>query len=474
MNIRGLGMKRYDIIVIGMGPAGMAVSAMGSAMGLKVLAVEKHKVGGECLNVGCIPSKALLKAAEANNTAFNLKKYGIELDVFTKNKDPMNVVREKISGINNKKFMKVFEKVDLIINEGNAEFVDSKTIMAAGEKYTAKKIFIATGTNPMIPPIPGLKDVPSLTNLNIFETEKIPETLTIIGGGAIGTEMAQAFSRLGSKVNLFHMDPHLIPAGDDEAAKVLEEKFTEEGIGVYNRAAIEKVEEKDGKILTYVDGQVFESEKILVATGRTPVLEPLKLDNAGIKYGKRGIVVDQHMRTNVKNIYAVGDCNGKFLFSHAAMHQGMLALMDAVSPVPMGMLKRDRYPVPWSVFTQPEVALVGLTEKQADDKGIKYEVVRKSYESYGRTVADGHPEGFIKILVGKRGRIIGASIVGENASELIHEWTMAIQYKKTVIDVMMMQHSFPTISMLNKMVAEDWMMGKMEKPFIKKMIKFIF
>ena len=190
-------MKKYDIIVIGMGPAGMAVSAMGSAMGLKVLAVEKHKVGGECLNVGCIPSKALLKAAEANNTAMNLKKYGIELDVFTKSKHPMNVVREKIEGINNKKLMKTFEKVDLLINKGNAEFVDSKTILAAGEKYTAKKIFIATGTNPMIPPIPGLRDVPSLTNLNIFETEEIPDTLTIIGGGAIGTEMAQAFARLG-------------------------------------------------------------------------------------------------------------------------------------------------------------------------------------------------------------------------------------------------------------------------------------
>ncbi len=467
-------MKKYDIIVIGMGPAGMAVSAMGSAMGLKVLAIEKNKVGGECLNVGCIPSKALLKAAEAYNTAFNLRKYGIELDVSTKSKDPMNVVREKISGINNKKLMKAFEKVDLDINKGNAEFADSKTIVADGQKYTAKKIFIATGTNPMIPPVPGLKDISSLTNLNIFDTEEIPASLTIIGGGAIGTEMAQAFSRLGSSVKLFHMDPHLIPAGDEEAARVLEEKFSEEGISVYNKAAIEKVEERDGKIFTYAEGQVFESDKILVATGRTPVLEPLKLENAGIKYGRRGIDVDEHMRTNVKNIYAVGDCNGKYLLSHAAMHQGMLALMDAVSPVSLGMLKREKYCVPWSVFTQPEVAQVGLTEKQAKEKGIKYEAVKKDYATYGRTVADGHPEGFIKILTGKRGRILGASIVGENASELIHEWTMAIQYKKTIIDIMMMQHSFPSISMINKMVAEDWMMGKMKSPLIRKLIKILF
>ncbi|MEA3503800.1 MAG: NAD(P)/FAD-dependent oxidoreductase [Bacteroidota bacterium] len=465
-------MEKFDIIMIGMGPAGMAVSAMGSSMGLKVLAIEKHKVGGECLNVGCIPSKALLKAAEANNTAFNLKKYGIELDIVSKYNDPMKTVREKISGINNKKFMKVFEKAELIIGKGSAEFVNAKTIKIDEKEYSGKKIFIGTGTEPFIPPIPGLKDIPKLTNVNIFEIKKMPKSLTIIGGGAIGIEMAQAFNRLGTKVNLLHMDAHLAPMGDEEAAHVLENTFIKEGIGVYNNANILKVEQRDDVIYTHTKDKIFESGQILVATGRKPVLEPLKLENAGIKYTKKGIIVDQHMRTNKKNIYAVGDCNGHNLLSHAAMHQGMLALMDAVSPFSLKRLRRDRYLVPWSIFTQPEIAQVGLTEKEAKAKGIKYEIVKKQYESYGRAVTDGNPEGFVKIIVGKRGRIYGATLVGAVASELIHEWALAIQYKKKIYDIMMVQHSFPTMSMLNKMVAEDWMMKKMESPLIKKIVRF--
>lgn len=465
-------MKKYDIIVIGMGPAGMAVSAMGSAMGLKVLAVEKHKVGGECLNCGCIPSKALLKAGEANYIAKNLRKYGIQATVETIADEPLNVVREKVYGINNKKFMKVFEKVELLLGKGEAEFVNDRTIKVGNEEYTAKKIFIATGTEPFIPPIQGLRDVPKLTNVNIFEQQEIPKTLTIIGGGAIGTEMAQAFSRLGSKVVLIQMDSHLIPAGDEEAGRLLEEAFKKEGIEVYNSTAISKVEEKDGQIHTYTDKGTFISEKILVATGRKAVLEPLKLENAKIKYTKKGIIVDEYMRTNRKHIFAVGDCNGLALFSHAAMHQGMLALMNAMNPVPFTKMKRSKYLVPWSVFTKPEVAQVGLTEKEAKEKGIKHIVVKKDYKSYGRTVADGQPEGFIKVITNNLGKIYGVTIVGEAASEMIHEWIIAIQKKASLFDIMMTQHSFPTISMLNKMIAEDWMMQKMGNKWIQKFAKW--
>lgn len=464
-------MIKKDLIVIGMGPAGMAVSAMATSMGLDVLAIEKYKVGGECLNVGCIPSKALLKAAEANNIAKNLQVYGIETDLYEREKNPMATVRSKISGINNKKFMKVFEKVDLVIGKGKAHFLDERVIEADGKKYTAKAIFIATGTEPFIPPIPGLADVPKLTNVNLFELEKMPERLTIIGGGAIGTEMAQAFSRLGTKVNLVHQDEHLIPLGDAEAGRYLEEYLVKEGIGIFNSEKITKVEYKDGIIYTHTDKRILESDEILVATGRKPVLEPLKLDNAKIDYTPKGIIVDEYGRTNKKHIYAIGDCNGHNLFSHAAMHQGMLSLMHFVSPVNVSKLKRSNYVVPWSVFTKPEVAQVGLTEKEAKAKGIKYYVVKKEYSSYGRSVADGHPEGFVKIITNKRGKIYGASIVGEAASELIHEWTMAIQYKKSMFDIMMMMHSFPSLSMLNKMVAEDWMMGVVDSDFIKKSIK---
>jgi pyruvate/2-oxoglutarate dehydrogenase complex dihydrolipoamide dehydrogenase (E3) component len=228
---------------------------------------------------------------------------------------------------------------------------------------------------------------------------------------------------------------------------------------------------EDGQVVVRAGKVVLKSERLLVAAGRKPVLEPLKLENAGIEYTKKGITVDSYMRTSKKHIYAVGDCNGQNLFSHAAMHQGMLALMHAVSPFSMPFLKRERYVVPWSVFTEPEVAQVGLTEKQAHEKGLNIEVIKKDYRSYGRTVADGHPEGFIKIVTDSGGRIYGATIVGENASELIHEWTMAIQYKKKMHHLMMMQHSFPSISMINKMITENWMMEKMKTPWLQKLIK---
>ena len=468
--------KKYHAIVIGMGPAGMAVSAMGAALGLDILAVEERKVGGECLNVGCIPSKALLKASEVNFSAFDMKQFGIDsdCDLTTDTHKAMEVVRGKVDKINNKKMMKAFDGVKLVLNEGPAEFRDRYTIVVNGKKYRAKKIFIATGTEPAIPSIPGIEkltDDQLLTNLNIFNLEKFPHKMTILGGGAIGTEMAQAFSRLGTKVTIVQMGGHLLPAGDKEAGDLLQTMFEKEGIKVFNSTRIEKIEVKEKEITTYTDKGNFVSEKILVAAGRKPVLDSLKLEKAGVRYTKQGIVVDRHMRTNIGNIYAVGDCNGLALLSHAAMHQGMLALMNAINPTPF-KFKRNKYYVPWSVFTKPEVAQVGLKEHEAREKRLNIEIIKRDFVTYGRTVADGHPEGFIKIITNKKGRILGVTIVGESASEIIHEWILAIQKKLTMFDIMMMQHSFPTIAMINKMAAEDWMMKKMKNPSIRKIARF--
>jgi pyruvate/2-oxoglutarate dehydrogenase complex dihydrolipoamide dehydrogenase (E3) component len=270
---------------------------------------------------------------------------------------------------------------------------------------------------------------------------------------------------------MFQIDDHLVPTGDEEAGRVLEEKFKKEGIGVHNSTGINKVEEKDGKIITHTDVGVFESDKILVATGRKAVLDPLKLDNAGIEYGKSGIKVNRKLETNVKGVYAVGDCNGKALLSHAAMHQGMLALMNAINPTPIKQFNYDDYLVPWSVFTKPEIAQAGITEKEANEKGLNYQIVKERYEDYGRAIADGKPEGFVKVITNSKGKIFGATIVGEAASELIHEWILAIQHDISMFDIMMTQHSFPTISLMNKRVAEKWMMNKTDSGIIPKLAK---
>lgn len=461
----------YDIIVIGMGPAGMAVSAMAVKMGLSVLGIEKDKIGGECLNSGCIPSKALLKAGEMRKIIENLEHYGIHPTEKPGVKDPLSVVRGKVQDINGPKTMKTFDKVDMLLNEGDASFVDPHTVRVREKTYRGKKIFIATGTEPMVPPIPGLDTVRKLTNVNIFQQEKIPESLMIIGGGAIGSEMAQAFSRLGSHVILAHMDPHLVPAGDGQAGELLKGIFEEEDIEVYNGARIERVEEVDGKIVTTTDRGEFRTDEILVAAGRKPVISGLELEKAGIKYGKSGIEVNAKLQTNRKHIYAVGDCNGISLFSHAAMHQGMIALMNALNPTPFKKFKHHDFEVPWSVFTKPEVAQVGLTEEHAKQKGMKFKVYRSEYEDYGRTIADGQPEGFVKVVATDRGKILGATVVGESASELIHEWTMAMQHNLSLFDIVMMQHSFPTISLMNKRVAENWIMEKAEKPLFQKLAR---
>lgn len=215
--------------------------------------------------------------------------------------------------------------------------------------------------------------------------------------------------------------------------------------------------------------QALESDKILIATGRKPNLDELKLDKVGIRYNNKGIIVDRALRTNIKHIYAIGDCNGISNFSHSAMHQGMIALMNAINPLPF-KIHHDKYLIPWSVFTAPEVASVGLTQEEALKNGFDVVVIKKDYASYGRAIVDGATEGFIKVITNKKGKIFGVTIVGENASEIIHEWILAIQFKLSMFDILMTQHSFPTISMLNKMVCEDWMMGNLQQSTTMKKI----
>jgi len=451
-------MKKYDLIVIGMGPAGMVVSGMASKMGLKVLGIDANKVGGECLNTGCIPSKALLKMSSVKATISNLDKFGLKLNGQVEVSSPMQVVRNHLKNLTGQSLIDNFKLVDLIIKKGKAKFVDEKTIEVDGEKFTSDLIFIAVGTVPLIPNIEGLKKVPYLTNENMFELTSIPKRLSIIGGGAIGSEMAQAFSRLGSKVVIVQMDDNLIPRSDLEAAEVLQNVFHSEGIEVYNSTKISKVEQHAENILMYTDKGVFESDQILIATGKKQILEPLSLENAGVIYNQNGVVIDEFNRTNKKHIYAIGDCNGQWHFSHAAMHQGMVSLMQAMSQSENPKYMRSNYPVPWTIFTSPEFAQVGLTEQQMKEQNKPYIVAKEYYNTYARAITDGASEGFVKVLTDENGTIYGATIIGKAASEMIQEWTMAIQNNLSMFNILMMQHAFPTLSLMNKIVAEKWMM----------------
>ena len=466
---------KYDMLVIGLGPAGMALAAMGTAMGLKVLAIEKDKVGGECLNSGCIPSKAILKVAAVRRTIADLSKYGLSQTEIPLPLKPFDRVQDLLKYINEEKTSKMFEKVEMVLDKGGAKFVDAHTVEAGGKTYTARRIYICAGTKAFVPPIPGIDTVEYLTNENLFKLEELPESLFVLGGGAIGCEMAQAFARLGTKVTLAHIDAHLLPLADEEAARILEESIAQCGVNVNNSTAIQRIEKQGDRILVVTDKGEFSVEKLLVAAGRKPSLDGLALENAGVKYEKRGIQIDAYGRTSAPHIWAIGDCNGKALFSHAAMHQGMLSLLSSVFPfLKFFKFRFDQYLVPWSVFTDPELAQVGQTEAQLKKSGLTYEVVKSNYADYGRTITDGKTTGFVKVLVSPFGKIYGATIVGEAASELIHEFILAMHKNIRLHDIMLMQHSFPTISLLNKRVAEQWMMKKMKNDRLQRLFQWLF
>jgi pyruvate/2-oxoglutarate dehydrogenase complex dihydrolipoamide dehydrogenase (E3) component len=314
-----------------------------------------------------------------------------------------------------------------------------------------------------------------LTNENIFELDGVPESMVIIGGGAIGCEMAQAFARLGCKATVVHMDPHLVPVGDPEAAALLEEKLKEEGIAVYNGRTIERIErDEHGEVVVHTaEGERLVGQRLLMAAGRRWDFSSLKLENAGITYGKRGIEVDRYLRTSAKNVYAPGDCNGRFLLSHAAMHQGMIALMNAMMPGPMRMDFR-KYIVPWTVFTEPQFSQAGMTEAELKEKGVNYETIRINYEDYGAAIAESVDTGFVKVFVSPMGRIYGAIIIGEGSGEMINEWALAIQTKTRMHKLMMLQHSFPTMGFLSKRAAETWMMNRMKSRTLQRMAQVMY
>jgi len=466
--------KEYDIAVIGLGPAGMAVSIMGSEMGLNVLGIEREALGGECMNVGCIPSKSLLRIAAARHSLEHASTLGLSGGEKPTPDRPFEKIREYLDFIGDRKTRSMFDKVDLKLREGSASFLDRNTIKVGENSYRAKKIFICTGTSPAVPPIPGIEDIDYLTNETLFNLEDVPESMVIIGGGAIGCEMAQAFSRLGCRTSVVHMDPYLLPHGDPDAGELLQKVFEEEGIEVYNGRMLEKAEMKDGLAILHTDhGETLTGEKLLVAAGRKHDFSSLNLEAAGVKYGPRGIRVSKHLQTTARNIYACGDCNGYFLFSHAAMHQGMIALINSMTPWPF---KRDfrKYVVPWTVFTEPEISHVGKTRMRLDAEGKDYEIIEERYEDYGAAIAEGIAIGSIKAYVSKSGRIYGVRIMGEGSGEMINEWGLAIQNGLRMHKVMFLQHSFPTMSFLSKRVSEGWMMNRMKSGLLKKLIKWWF
>lgn len=417
-------MRRVDVAIVGGGAGGLTCAYTAKGFGKSVLIIDKNKPGGECTWSGCIPSKALINQA---NDIFVAQKYSsFEVDTTT----VMANVRKVISNVYQDESVDVLKKDGIDFINGTAKFTDSKQLDVNGESIEAKKIFICTGSSPMVPPIEGLKDINYLTNESIFELSELPKKMIVLGAGAIGVELSQAMNRLGVEINLVEMASSILPREDRELTAKLEEKLINEGIHIYTSHKAIKASEDDNGVKLSLDGPngplELTGDQILLALGRVPNVMGLDLEKAGINYDRRGIKVNDYLETTAKGVYAVGDIAGPYMFSHMANAQGIKAVQNAVLPFKR---KMDYSNVAWCTFTSPELATAGMTESQAREKyGDSIRVYRHSYDHLDRAKTKLNSLGEVKLIVNKSGKILGCSILGDRAGEIISE----VQILKTL------------------------------------------
>jgi pyruvate/2-oxoglutarate dehydrogenase complex dihydrolipoamide dehydrogenase (E3) component len=436
----------YDLIIVGAGSGGLTAAAFAAQLGAKVALVEKRRVGGDCTWTGCVPSKALLKAARVAHETRFAAYYGIVYNGAEPPKTDMAKVREYVRGTINEIYRheapEELELQGIKVVLGAARFLDANTIEAAGQTLRAKYFLLTTGAHPFIPPIDGLAEVPFVTYEQIFDNDRLPAAMVVIGTGPVGTEMAQAYQRFGAQVTM--IGDRLLPKEEPEVQEVMSRVLAREGMKfVWGRAA--SVKQDGGEIIVTSDrGYEARGEMLLVASGRRPTVKGLDLEAAGVTYSGKGIPVDEQLRTNVKNIFAAGDCVGGHQFTHYAGWQAFQACRNALLP---GSSAGFTDVVPWVTFTDPEVAHVGLTEAEAREKfGDAVKVSRWEMSRADRAVCENDTDGFIKAVTKKDGTLVGATIVAARAGEAITEFIVALKNGLKAIDLANSIHAYPTYS----------------------------
>ena len=458
----------FDIAVIGAGSGGLTVAAAAAQFGQRVVLFEKGEMGGDCLNYGCVPSKALLAAAKQAQAVRSGAAYGIaaqepQVD-FAK---VMAHVRRAIAAIAPNDSQERFEKLGVKVVRAEARFRDATAIEAEGLSYTARRMVIATGSRAAVPPVPGLDQVPYLTNESIFENHVLPQHLLIIGGGPIGMELAQAHRRLGSKVTVIEaFDP--LAKDDPELTAIVLEKLKAEGIIILSRAAITGVAKvPDGITINLRDHEAIGGSHLLVAAGRQPNIEGLNLEAAGIAYTKRGVTVDPGLKTSNPRVYAVGDVAGGLQFTHVAGYHAGLVIRNALFGLPV----KANAVIPWVTYTDPELAHVGLTEAQArKDHGGTIKVLRWPFHENDRAQAEGRTDGLVKAVTSSKGKILGASIVGPQAGELIQPWVLALTRGLKIGAMVGQVLPYPTRGEANRRAAITYYAAYASNPWVRRVI----
>ncbi len=463
-----------DICVIGAGSGGLSVAAAAAAFGRSVVLIERHKMGGDCLNYGCVPSKALIaagKRAHAMRTASSFGIAGVDPEI-----NPRSVhehVQSVIAAIAPNDSAERFTGLGVRVILAAARFVNKTTVMAGEHRIKARRFVIATGSTPLVPPIPGLDSVPYLTNETIFDNQERLHDLIIIGGGPIGLELAQAHSRLGSRVTVLEAAKAL-SKDDPELTKVVLDQLAAEGVNVREGTKVERVEGGLGRVRVHVAvgdaKEVVEGTHLLLAVGRKPTTADLGLEAAGIRYDGKGIKVRAGLRTSNRRVYAIGDVAGGLQFTHVANYHAGIVIRRALFRLPA---KVDTRIIPWVTFTDPELAHVGLSEAEAGKVAGKINVLRWPYHENDRAQTERETAGHIKVVTAKNGRILGATIVGAQAGELISMWALAISQKMKIKAMTGWISPYPTLGEINKRVAYRYYATAPSSPLVRRIIGFL-
>ena len=466
---------RPDICVIGAGSGGLTVAAAAASFGVDVVLIEKGKMGGDCLNYGCVPSKAIIAAGKHAHAIGEAPAFGVSAgEVKVDFRKVHNHIHSVIGAIAPNDSVERFTALGVRVIQEEARFTDRETVAAGEFEIKARRFVVATGSSAFVPPIPGIDKVDYLTNETLFDRNRKSRHMIVIGGGPIGMEMAQAHRRLGSEVTVVE-GLKALGKDDPELAAIVLEKLRGEGIEILEGATVSEVA-KRGKtgvrvtLTTDAGETVIDGTDILVATGRKANVEGLGLEEAGIEFDRSGIKVGPNLRSSNRRVYAIGDVAGGLQFTHVAGYHAGLVIQQILFRLPA---KENRDIIPWVTFTDPELAHVGLNEEAARKRAREIHVLRWPYVENDRAQAERKTDGLIKMITDKKGRILGVSIAGSGAGEMINMWALAVANKMKLSDVRGFVPAYPTMGEIGKRAAITYYAPMTRKPFVRKLLTFL-
>lgn len=467
-------MIKTDLCIIGAGAAGLSLAAGASQLGASVVIVEHSKMGGDCLNTGCVPSKALLAAAKHHWQSLHSPHFGFNITKATLDFHAVIThVKSTIAQIAPHDSVERFEKLGCKVIQGQGAFRDSTTLKVNQETIKAARFVIATGSSPFTPNIKGLKTIPFYTNETIFDINGLPKHLIIIGGGPIGCELGMAFVMLGAKVTIIARSK-ILKKDEEDCVDIVRQSMLDKGICLYEEADIDSCAELNHQHVVVINHQsqekVITGSHILVAAGRTANISELALDEAKVAFDRNGVLVDKRLRSSNKKIFAMGDVIGQHQFTHMANYHAGIILKNCLFRLPA---KVKTYFVPWVTYTSPELAHVGLTTKQVEKNSLEVVIIESAYSENDRAQAEGKTKGKIKVISDRKGRVLGVAIVGEQAGELIMPWLLMVQNKYSLRKLTDLIVPYPIFSELNKRVAAKFFHDKLFSAKVRKIVSFI-